>query len=57
MIPNHVKLEREVTFVKHFAGIVSLICPSNTLIWYNTLIMVFPASGLLNPIRRWWEMS
>lgn len=56
MILNQVKLVREVTF-KHFASIVSLICPSNTLIWYNTLIMVFPASDLLNPIRRWWEMS
>ena len=37
MVLNRVKLGRTVTFMKYFAGVVSLIFLSKTLIWNNIM--------------------
>ena len=45
MTLNGVKLGRAVTFMKHLAGVVSLIFLAKTLIWNK---IMFPTSNLLN---------
>ena len=45
MTLNRVKLGRTVTFMKHFASVVSLIFLPETLIWKK---ITFPASNSLN---------
>ena len=45
MTLNPVKLERAVTFMHYYAGVVSLIFLLKTLIWNK---ITFPASNLLN---------
>ena len=42
---NRAKLGREVTFMKYFASIVSLVFLAKTLIWNK---ITFPESNLLN---------
>ena len=42
---NRVKLGRAVTFMKYFAGVVSLIFLEKTLIWNK---ITFPSSNALN---------
>ena len=45
MTPNCVKLGRRVTFMKHLAGVVSLIFLAKTLIWNKINLL---ASNMLN---------
>ena len=45
MTLNRLKLGRAVTFMKYLASLVSLIFPSETLIWNKT---TFPVSNSLN---------
>ena len=45
MIVYRVKLERAVIFIKYIASTVSLIFPSESLIWSK---VVLPASDLMN---------
>ena len=45
MTPNCVKLGRRVTFMKHLAGVVSLIFLAKTLIWNKITLL---ASNMLN---------